>query len=82
MTAFRVPVMATAVVRLPTFLRCKTRSGGIAFILSGLLIALPGCGDGDDVATSTDANTDRAALPPGARIPMALPRSVATEAST
>ena len=42
-----------------TGLRCKTRSRGVAFILAGLLIALAGCGDGDDVATSTDANTAR-----------------------
>jgi hypothetical protein len=32
------------------------RSPVVAFILAGLLTALAGCGDGDDAATSTDAN--------------------------
>ena len=97
MSAFRVPAMAAAGIlelagsRLRRKrqrgqvhgLRCKTRSRGVAFILAGLLIALAGCGDGDDVATSTDANTARsqAAPPPGARISTASSRSVAIEAS-
>ena len=45
--------------RLAAVLRCVTRSRGIAFILAGQLVALAGCGDGDDVATSTGANTAR-----------------------
>jgi Alpha/beta hydrolase family len=65
MRAFRVPVMAAAGVRLATVLRCRTRSGGIAFILAGGLIAFAGCGGGEDVATSTDANTARAATSAG-----------------
>ena len=69
MRAFRVPVMAAAGVRLPTVLSCKPRSGGIAFILSGLLIAFAGCGDGDEVATSTDANAARAATSAGGENP-------------
>jgi pimeloyl-ACP methyl ester carboxylesterase len=53
--------------RLATVLRCKTRPGGIAFILAGLLISFAGCGDGDDVATSTDANTARSQAATSAR---------------
>ena len=69
MRAFRVPVMAAAGVRPATVLRCKARSRGIAFILAGLLIAFAGCGDGDDVATSTDANSARAATSAGGEDP-------------
>jgi pimeloyl-ACP methyl ester carboxylesterase len=43
--------------RIPA--RAHMRSPGIAFVLAGLIIAFAGCGDGDDVATSTNANTAR-----------------------